>query len=318
MKKSTKFMLAGLGAAMVGITAGMGIGGYISFLVGIRNTEKAKNRAIERSQTQDNNALNIEWFKDHRPEEITMLSDDGLQLKASFLRQPNATKQTVILAHGYHHARMQMIPYAKIFYNMGYNVLMPDARSHGESQGNLIGFGWLDRRDYIRWVQRAVLLTHPDEKIVLMGISMGAATVLAAAGESDIPSNVVAVIEDSSFNRLDKQFRHRLKEYYHLPSQELGTIASALTKKEAGYSFKEANIQEQIKKIKVPIMFIHGEADRYVPIEMLDDLVEATRVPSYVYLVDRADHVQALPTNPRRYQEEIATFLKKYVNTDER
>lgn len=318
MKKSTKFILAGLGAAAVGVTAGMGIGGYISFLVGIKNTDKAKMKAIERSQTQDNNAFNVEWFENLHPEEITMLSDDGLQLRASFLRQPQETGHTVILAHGYHHARMQMIPYAKIFYNMGYNVLMPDARSHGQSEGNLIGFGWLDRRDYVRWVQRAVLLTHLDEKIVLMGISMGAATVIAAAGETDIPSNVVAVIEDSSFNRLDKQFRHRLKRYYHLPSQELAPIASALTKKEAGYSFKEANIQEQIKKVKVPIMFIHGESDRYVPIEMLDDLVEAARVPSRVYLVDRADHVQSLPTNPKRYQEEIKIFLEKYVNEDGR
>lgn len=316
MNKSTKYMLAGLGAAAFGITAGMGIGGYISFLVGIKNTEKAKNKAIERSQSQDNNALNIEWFNNLNPEEISMLSEDGLQLRASFLRQPEAkqSKKTVILAHGYHHARMQMIPYAKIFYNMGYNVLTPDARSHGESEGNLIGFGWLDRRDYVRWVQRAVLLTHTDEKIVLMGISMGAATVISAAGEPDMATNLTAVIEDSSFNRLDKQFRHRLKRYYHLPSQEFEAIASALTKKEAGYSFKEANIQEQVKKVRVPIMFIHGEADRYVPIEMLDDLVEAARVPSQVYLVDQADHVQALPTNPHRYQIEVANFLEKYVD----
>jgi dipeptidyl aminopeptidase/acylaminoacyl peptidase len=314
MKKSTKYTLAALGAAAFGVTAGMGIGGYISFLVGIKNTDKAKSRAIENSQTKDNNALNIDWFNDRQPEPISMLSDDGLQLKASFLRQPTPTKHTVILAHGYHHARMQMIPYAKIFYNMGYNVLMPDARSHGESQGNLIGFGWLDRRDYIRWMQRAVLLTHPDEKIVLMGISMGAATVIAAAGEPDVPGNLVAVIEDSSFNRLDQQFRHRLKRYYHLPSQEFGAIASAFTKKEAGYSFKEANIQKQIQKVKVPIMFIHGEADRYVPIEMLDELVDATRVPCWVYLVDQADHVQALATNPRRYRDEVAGFLKKYVD----
>lgn len=90
MNKSTKYMLAGLGAAAFGITAGMGIGGYISFLVGIKNTEKAKNKAIERSQSQDNNALNIEWFNNLNPEEISMLSEDGLQLRASFLRQPEA------------------------------------------------------------------------------------------------------------------------------------------------------------------------------------------------------------------------------------
>ena len=242
-----------------------------------------------------------------------MLSEDGLQLKASFIRQPQPTKHTVILAHGYHHARRQMIPYAKIFYELGYNVLMPDARSHGESEGNLIGFGWLDRRDYVRWVQRAVMLTNADEKIVLMGISMGAATVIAAAGEPDIASNVVAVIEDSSFNRLDQQFRHRLKRYYHLPPRELALIASLLTEKEAGYSFKEADIEAQIKKVRVPIMFIHGEADRFVPIEMLDDLVEAAQVPSWVYLVNQADHVQALKADPKRYREEVAHFLEKFV-----
>ena len=313
MKRSTKYVLAGLGAALVGVTAGMGIGGYASFLVGIKNTEKAKNRAIERSENEDNDALNLAWFNQQHPETVQMLSEDGLQLKASFIRQPQPTKHTVILAHGYHHARRQMIPYAKIFYELGYNVLMPDARSHGESEGNLIGFGWLDRRDYVRWVQRAVMLTNADEKIVLMGISMGAATVIAAAGEPDISSNVVAVIEDSSFNRLDQQFRHRLKRYYHLPPRELALIASLLTEKEAGYSFKEADIEAQIKKVRVPIMFIHGEADRFVPIEMLDDLVEAAQVPSWVYLVNQADHVQALKADPKRYREEVAHFLEKFV-----
>lgn len=314
MGKKTKLGLKLFGAAIASTIVGFGIGGYASFIAGMKNSEKAKQKAIKKTEEVDNNEFDLEWFKDKKPETIKMLSDDGLQLEASFIRQPQPNGRTVILAHGYHHARRQMIPYAKIFYNLGYNVLMPDARSHGESEGSLIGFGWLDRRDYIRWVQRAVLLTQPSEKIVLLGISMGAATVIATSGEDDLPKNVKAVIEDSSFSQLDDQFRYRIASHYHLPARELEPIVSYLTKLEGGYSFKEANIAEQIAKTKVPILFIHGDQDDYVPIEMLDELVEAANVPCEVYIAEGAGHVQSIVVDPERYQKEISNFLQKYVD----
>lgn len=315
MRKEMKFITKLAGAVAAGLAVGISLGGYASFLIGMKNSPKSKQKAIVKSEEIDNNEFDLEWFNDKKPEKISMISEDGLALEASFIRQPGSQDagQTVILAHGYHHARRQMIPYAKVFYNLGYNVLMPDARSHGDSEGNLIGFGWLDRRDYIRWIQRAVLLTQPNEKIILLGISMGAATVLATASEPDLPRNVKAVIEDSSFSHLDEQFKHRIANYYHLPSRELEPIVSFLTRLQGGYSFKEVNIEKRVAKIKVPIMFIHGTDDNYVPIEMLDDLVEAARVPSEVYIVEGADHVQSLQKDPHRYQTEVANFLNKYV-----
>ncbi len=101
-----------------------------------------------------------------------------------------------------------MIPYARLFHDHGFNVLMPDARAIGESDGHRIGFGWTDRKDYLGWVNKVIGELGADVKIVLMGFSMGAATVLAAAGEH-LPQNVKAVVADSGFASIYQMAKRR-------------------------------------------------------------------------------------------------------------
>src|SRR5699024_1489438 len=119
----------------------------------------------------------------HNPVEWTQTSLDGLILRASCIEATQPTKRIAILAHGLGHAREQMIPWAKTFHDWGYTVLMPDARAHGDSEGHTIGYGWPDRFDYNGWINQVIATYGADCEIVLLGISMGAATVLATAGE---------------------------------------------------------------------------------------------------------------------------------------
>ncbi|MDV2577427.1 alpha/beta hydrolase [Lactiplantibacillus plantarum] len=170
-----------------------------------------------------------------------------------------------ILAHGLGHSREQMIPYARIFMSLGYDVLMPDARSFGDSQGHTIGYGWLDRLDYERWITMALSQLGLDIDIVLMGISMGAATVMATSGEP-LPENVKAIVEDSGYADLYDEAKFRLTHKFHLPAYPIMPVANRLAHVRAGYGFKDGRILQRVIDGGLPILMIHGSKDQTVPV----------------------------------------------------
>lgn len=113
------------------------------------------------------------------------MSDDGLQLKGYLLLSERAEGRTAIIAHGYSGKGKDMGAIAKLYYEqLGYNVLLPDARGHGQSSGNYIGFGWPERRDMVKWIDFVRKEMGPEARIVLHGVSMGGATVLMTSGKS--------------------------------------------------------------------------------------------------------------------------------------
>src|SRR5690625_1658138 len=106
--------------------------------------------------------------------------------------------------------------YAKIYYDLGFNILLPDARGHGESEGDYIGYGWHDRLDYLDWLTWLIEDKGADE-IVVHGNSMGAALVLMLSGE-DLPDEVKAIVADSGYSTVKAELAHQLKHIYNLPS----------------------------------------------------------------------------------------------------
>ena len=154
-----------------------------------RNRLKTKKRAIAENTANDN-----AWYLRHDPAEWTQTSLDGLILRASLVEAEKPTKRVAILAHGLGHAREQMIPYAQVFHSGG---TRRGARCGPTAiVSHTIGYGWPDRLDYTGWINQVVAKYGDDCEIVLMGISMGAATVMATAGE-DLPTMLRAVIADS-------------------------------------------------------------------------------------------------------------------------
>src|SRR5699024_4834577 len=162
--------LSAVGAVSVfGAAAGLYLSATRSYA---RSRRQSKERAISENTAADN-----AWYLRHHPVEWTQISQDGLCLRASWLAAEQPTDKVAILAHGLGHAREQMIPWARVFHDWGYAVLMPDARAHGESDGHTIGYGWPDRLDYTGWINQGIAKYGDDCEIVLMGIYMGAATV---------------------------------------------------------------------------------------------------------------------------------------------
>lgn len=273
------------------------------------NPDLEVSASLEENPYSNNEA----WWEQQAFEEWSLMSDDGLKLHAYYLAAATNTNKTVIIAHGYSSKAADMGNLAQMYSDkLGYNVLLPDARGHGDSEGNYIGFGWPERKDYVRWIEQVIQHSGDQAQIVLHGVSMGGATVLMTSGEK-LSSNVKAVVEDCGYTSAKEQLAYQLKRMYHLPSFPLIQTTSLVTKLRAGYYFGEASALEQVKKSVTPTLFIHGDEDLFVPTEMVYKLFENGSSEKKLVIVPGAGHGQARFVNPEAYDREVSEFLGAYV-----
>lgn len=236
-------------------------------------------------------------------------SYDKLQLH-SYVVSQNSNKWAIVV-HGYGGSGKLMSDKSKYFYDMGYNVLIPDLRGHGKSEGDYIGMGWKDRLDIISWIN-FIIKENPNAEIVLHGTSMGAATVLMTSGEN-LPSNVKAIVADCAYTSAWDEFSYQLETYLKVPSYYILNVTNMVTKLKAGYSLKEASALESVKKATVPILFIHGDKDKFVPYSMMDKLYDATSSPKEKLTIDGGEHANSDLVSPFLYWLTLEDFLNQYV-----
>ena len=200
-----------------------------------------------------------------------------------------------------------MYSYARYYAEQGYNVLTPDMRSHGDSEGKFIGMGWLDKEDVKLWIDH-VLGIDPDAQIILHGVSMGGATVMMTSGE-DLPHNVKAIIDDCGYTSVWDEFTDEARYLFNISQFPILYTASAISKIRAGYTFQEASALEQVKNTSIPIFFIHGEEDNFVNTRMVYSLYDACNSQKDLYVVEGAGHGQALYMDPDKYFTKVFGFI---------
>jgi len=292
------------------------VGSIYFYNIAIKRTDKSY--LIENIESDNELPTMIDeeskhWLEDKKPKEIEIFTVDGLKLKGYYLEAMSLTNKTVILAHGYSGQAKEMAIYAKYYYEqLGYNVLMPDARGHGESDGDYIGFGWPERKDYLQWIEYLIRVTGKDIQIVLHGVSMGGATVLMTSGE-ELPPNVKAAISDCGYTSADAVFAHQLKALYNLPKFPLLYTTSLVAKIRAGYFLGEASALEQVKKSNIPTLFIHGDNDDFVPSKMVYELYDACTAPKELLVAENAGHTESYKVNMAVYEAKISSFLSQYI-----
>lgn len=241
---------------------------------------------------------------------ITALSEDGLKLSGYFVKTKENSHNYAILCHGYTGDSSSMNIFAGKIHSLGFSVLAPDARAHGMSEGNVRGMGYPERRDIIVWINE-ILKKDKDAKILLLGTSMGGATVLFASGEKDLPSCVKAVISDCSFTDVYTQISLTAKRYASfLPAFPYIDIASFFCRIFGGYSLKEANCVEAVKKSRTPTLIIHGSKDKVVPSYMAETLYENANCPKEKLIVEGAGHTKSVRVNPELYWQRVERFLE--------
>ncbi|SJZ61616.1 hypothetical protein SAMN02745116_00917 [Pilibacter termitis] len=254
-----------------------------------------------------------ESFLKAKKEKWYLTSNDGLKLDAYYLSAEKKTDKTVIVAHGFANSKEGMAQYAWLFHELGYNVLVPDDRAHGESEGDLIGFGWKDKDDYVKWIQQVIEKNGKNEKIALFGLSMGAATVMMTSGEN-LPENVKAIIEDCGYDTVWNELVYQAKDMYNLPAFPILYEVSFISQLRAGWNYKEASSITQLAKNKRPMLFIHGDKDDFVPTSMVYKNYEATKGEKELLIVKGAKHAESFQTDKKLYKESIEKFLSKYFD----
>lgn len=264
-------------------------------------------------QGQDPWEADRKWLVKQEMECLEIRSQEGMRLIAHFLPAKQETEKLAILAHGYASQGIDNGNLARFYHEeLGFHVLMPDTRGHGQSGGDYIGFGWHDREDYLAWIAEMIKRLGRDCKILLHGVSMGGATVLMLSGE-ELPENVKCIISDSAYTSVKDVLCYQLKQMYKLPAFPFIHLTSLLTKRKAGYTFAEASALEQVKKTDKPILFIHGAEDTFVPTDMVYPLYKASRGEKEILLVPKAGHATSFFTDTDTYKEKLKRFVSKYL-----
>lgn len=271
-----------------------------------RSDDLAANRAPSR-------AFSPAFLETAATENVTIRSADGLALHAIFIPAPAGGTRAAILAHGYSADGRTMGGFARFFSEgLGYAVLLPDARGHGKSEGDYIGFGWPDRLDIAAWAAWLEARLGAGAAIVLHGVSMGGATVLMASAE-DLPASVRAIVSDCAYTSAEAELSWQLGRMYHLPPWPLLPALGLVTRLRAGYALSKASAIGQVRMARLPILFIHGQDDSFVPFEMVGSLYEACPTGKELLVVPGAGHGLAYDTDPAGYEARISAFLAKYL-----
>lgn len=267
-------------------------------------------------EDNDDDSLEVEadvkWLlKDSNYIDTYITSSHNLKLHAYEVKNENKTDKWAIVVHGYTSEGKTLSSKAKHLYNMGYNILVPDLRSHGSSEGDYIGMGWDDRLDIINWINY-IVENNPKSEIALHGTSMGAATVLMVSGEK-LPSNVKAIVADCGYTSVYDEFSYQLKKLFNLPVFPIMNFSDVVTHIRAGYCLNDASAIDQVKKSITPILFIHGDKDDFVPYYMMDELYNATNSEKEKLTIEGGEHANSDLANPKLYWSTVNSFLEKYI-----
>ena len=231
------------------------------------------------------------WVREMRAmphEEFSIESFDGLTLYGKYYEyKPGAPIE--LMFPGYRgSAERDLAGGVQRCFQVGHNVLLADQRCSGRSEGNVITFGIREYRDCLKWVDFAVEHFGPDAKIILTGISMGASTVLMAAGE-ELPSNVVGVLADCGYTSAKAIICH-VSRMLHLPAWLMYPLIRLGGFLFAGFDLEENSPIEAVKQIRIPVIFAHGEADDFVPCSMSRENYDACAAPKCLYTAPGAGH----------------------------
>ena len=204
---------------------------------------------------------------------------------------------------------------ARFYWKIGWNVFMPDQRAHGKSEGKYIGMGWLEKRDMLCWLRLMPELLGTQPRIVLHGISMGAATTMMTVGERELPPTVRCAVEDCGYtDAFDSFLFHMQRDTPHLPCKKLLiTLASGWNRVVAGYGFKECSAVPALERSRVPMLFIHGTHDNVVPFEMMRTLYDACGGDKKMFIVEGAAHGVAYFSDPALYEKTVLGFVGQYI-----
>ena len=254
----------------------------------------------------------VDSFHRMKKEKLCITSCDGIKLAAWYVSAKDA-RGTVVCMHGYHGSPMSDFSLAvQFFHKRGWNVLLPHERAHGESGGNCLTFGIKERFDCRDWAAAVDKKNGGVLPIILYGVSMGAATVLMASS-AGLPENVKFIIADCGYTSPRDEIAHVLKTTYRLPLFPTLAIADMLARSIAGFCLREYSTLDALNENEIPVLFIHGDADTFVPPYMSEQNYEACKAPKELLVVHGAPHAVNYALGRKEYEKKIIEYIDRYA-----
>lgn len=279
-----------------------------SYAQQVQSTQIKKNRKVALSDAK-------KWSKEAARQKVTAHTIDGYQLVAMDfepIEGATDTNKWVILLHGYTGWKEEMYQFGYWYYNQGYHVLVPDLRAQGESEGDFIGMGYMDHIDCQQWINY-IIRKSPDAQIVLHGQSMGAATALMMTGDESTNSHLTAVVSDCAYTDAYTMFGDKITEWFGLPAFPFEEFACLMLRLRGGYDLKKASALEAVKKSSTPTLFIHGNEDAMINVNMAYELYDSATCDKELLIVDNAGHAQAQDKDPELYYSAVSDFISHYI-----
>ncbi len=260
----------------------------------------------------DRNAYETQWNR----EDFFLTSPFGYKLSCTFIPRKkdmeprDKRERAVVIVHGYTYCSVGSIKYAEMFRELGLNCIIYDHRAHGYSDKAIVTMGYyeaLDLKAVCDWARNKL---GQDTVIGTHGESMGAATVMM---NIPLDGKLAFAIEDCGYSSLSGQLAYRLKTEYHLPRYPFMPISSLISRLRGGVFFSKVSpVKEVAKRDDIPVLFIHGEADNYVPFYMVNEVFNAKKGPKYKRTFPGAAHAGSYMSDKEGYQAAVAEFLKAH------
>ena len=250
------------------------------------------------------------WVRQTRllpQEDVEIRSFDGLKLHGKYFElAPDAPME--LMFHGYRGSAERDLPGGvQRCFACGRSALIVDQRCSGRSEGKTITFGVNEHKDCLAWVDYAVKRFGPERKIILTGISMGAATVIMAAGKP-LPENVIGVIADCGYST-QKEIIMKVVKEMGLPPKLSYPFVKLGARIFGKFDLEETSPMKALETASIPIAFFHGESDGFVPCDMSRKLYDAYTGKKCILTVPGADHGLSYAVMPKEYRSALADFF---------
>ena len=291
---------------------------FISYYVAFYAPEKQEKRLEDvyklpqvEGQPSDEEGIQrlIEEMKALPCEEVWITAFDGTKLHGRYYHvRDDAPLQ--IQFHGYRGTAFRDFSGGnKLARRLGFNTLLIDQRAHGQSEGHTITFGVNESKDCLSWIDYAVRRFGEQTPIYLAGVSMGAATVITAAGES-LPQSVKGVIADCPFSESSVVIKNFVKKM-KLPPKLVYPFLVLGAKIYGRVNINGASPKKAMANVKIPVLILHGEADSLVPCEMSKELYSLNPQMVWLETFPNAEHGLSYVVDPARYERVVQEFVEE-------
>ena len=240
--------------------------------------------------------------------DVYIKSKDGLTLHAYLYK--GESNKCLLTIHGYKGKATNNGILYRALAEEGYSILVLDVRGHGKSEGKWLSMGLWEKEDTLLWIEY-IRKTNPDALIALHGVSMGASTVMMASGSN--PEGVKAAIEDCGYSSLYDEFSCQLKALFHLPPHPLLDIISLWCRIRLGLSFSSVVPYKEVEKTTIPMLFIHGDKDTFVPFGMLNISFKSHHGEKEKWVTKDVGHAQSMNKYKDEYIKRSLAFIEKHI-----